>query len=243
MSDNNNGLFRCINARDKFECLQLVDNDEADVVNVNAEDLFTAGMHFQLEPFVMEESNGNRYLQRSAVVIKKGSSIRRVDDLRHRRVCLGPYNELYQWNIPIGILLELGKITSNCEGDELGSVENFFHEACAAGNWSSDSFLDNELKQKHRRLCTLCKDSTFNLCSENDPYGGPEGSLRCLLESNAEVAFTTIETAVNFFSRRPSEFINYEFLCLDNDRMNINSRGCTWARHPTNTFVIRKGRG
>ena len=75
-------------------------------------------------------------------------------------------------------------------------------------------------------------------------FGGPDGSLKCLVEGGrGEVAFTTIESAVEYFGRRPEEREHYEFLCLDGSRMAITSRGCDWAKHPTNTFVIRKGRG
>lgn len=74
-------------------------------------------------------------------------------------------------------------------------------------------------------------------------FGGAEGSLKCLVEGRGEVAFTTIDTAVMYFDRRPEERDHYELLCLDGSRMAISSRGCDWAKHPTNTFVIRKGRG
>jgi len=74
-------------------------------------------------------------------------------------------------------------------------------------------------------------------------YAGQDGSLKCLVEGGrGEVAFTTIETAVEYFGRRPDERDHYGLLCLDGSRMAITSRGCDWAKHPTNAFVIRKGR-
>lgn len=75
-------------------------------------------------------------------------------------------------------------------------------------------------------------------------FAGPDGSLKCLVEGGrGEVAFSTIENAVEYFARRPEEREHYELLCLDGMRMAITSRGCDWAKHPTNTFVIRKNRG
>lgn len=190
------------------------------------------------------------------------SRISSIAELKGKRACLGPYNQIHRWNVPIGILLASETIVPDCRG-ELHTVENYFGDSCAAGNWSTDAELDEELsklsvcqtvdpltiqrlplERKHTRLCSLCKDSSFAPCSENDMFAGPDGSLKCLVEGGrGEVAFTTIESALDYFSRRPEEREHYELLCLDGIRMAINSRGCEWAKHPTNTFVIRKNRG
>lgn len=54
------GAIACINARDKYECMTLIDRGEADIVNLDAEDLYLAGRLFDLEPFLMEEFNGSK---------------------------------------------------------------------------------------------------------------------------------------------------------------------------------------
>lgn len=219
--------------------MELIEKDEADTVNLMPEDLYLAGRLFNLEPFLTEEFNGRFFKQRAGVLIPKNSRIRNFHDLRNKRACLGPYNDIFQWKIPIGILMAGNAIIPDCR-DELHSVENFFLEACAAGNWSSDQFIDSELKRKHRKLCNLCKNTPFGLCNENDLFAGQEGSIKCMLEGRGEVAFTTIETALDYFSKRPSEREHYEFLCLDGSRMAITPGACPWAKLPTNAFVIRK---
>ncbi|UXI16294.1 RING finger protein unkempt [Sarcoptes scabiei] len=238
-SDQTRHVITCINARDRFECMELIEKDEADTVNLMPEDLYLAGRLFNLEPFLTEEFNGRFFKQRAGVLIPKNSRIRNFHDLRNKRACLGPYNDIFQWKIPIGILMAGNAIIPDCR-DELHSVENFFLEACAAGNWSSDQFIDSELKRKHRKLCNLCKNTPFGLCNENDLFAGQEGSIKCMLEGRGEVAFTTIETALDYFSKRPSEREHYEFLCLDGSRMAITPGACPWAKLPTNAFVIRK---
>lgn len=55
------GTFACINARDKYECMTLIDRDEADIANLDAEDLYLGGRLFDLEPFLLEEYNGSEY--------------------------------------------------------------------------------------------------------------------------------------------------------------------------------------
>lgn len=242
MSDNIPGTFSCINARDKFECMSLIDKDEADIANLDAEDLYLGGRLYDLEPFAMEEYNGNVYLERSAVIVPRRSRISSIHELKGKRACLGPYNHIHKWNVPIGILLASETMVPDCRG-ELQTVANYFGDSCAAGNWSTDNELDEELKRTVPRLCSLCKDSSFLPCSENDMFGGVDGSIKCLVEGGrGEVAFTTIETAIDYFNRRPEERDHYELLCLDGSRMAVTTRGCDWAKHPTNTFVIRKSR-
>ncbi|KAH9415000.1 Mfi2p [Dermatophagoides pteronyssinus] len=241
MADNIPGLFSCINARDKFECMRLLDRDEADIVNLDAEEIYMAGRLYNLEPFVREEYNGNNYLQRTAVLVRRDVKIHSLIDLKNKRACLGPYNDLYRWNIPLGILSYYETMVPDCRS-ELQTVEKFFLEACAAGNWSTDLFLDEQLKRKHRRLCSLCRDNVYGLCSEQDSFAGPDGSIKCMTEGLGEIAFTTIEMAVDYFAQRTIMSSMYEFLCMDGTRMAITSRGCHWAKHPTNAFVIRSGR-
>ncbi|CAG2113100.1 unnamed protein product, partial [Medioppia subpectinata] len=96
------------------------------------------------------------------------------------------------------------------------------------------------IERRHPNLCSLCKDP--QMCSERDPYAGEEGAIKCLMEGEGQVAFTTIETTEHYFKTRPEERDNYQFLCLDGSRMPITRRACEWARKPTNAFVIRKGR-
>ncbi|XP_054160591.1 transferrin-like [Oppia nitens] len=239
MSDNVPGTFSCINARDKYECIRLIDRDEADIVNLDAEDLYLAGRLYGLEPFIVEEFNGNIYKHRSGVLVHRNININSISDLKNKRACLGPYGSDSGWNIPVGLLLATDTLVPDCKG-EIDSVNNFFGVSCAAGMWSNDSYLDQQLKRKHSNLCGLCKDPV--MCSEKDPFAGDEGVIKCLLEGQGEVAFTSIETADSYFKSRPELKDSYQFLCLDGSRMPITRRACEWARRPTNAFVIRKGR-
>lgn len=43
--------------------MNKIARDEADILNVDAEDLYIAGRIFNLEPFAMEEDAGCKYLQ------------------------------------------------------------------------------------------------------------------------------------------------------------------------------------
>lgn len=96
----------------------------------------------------------------------------------------------------------------------------------------------------HPSLCSLCKDPLS--CSQSDEYSGYEGAIQCLLDGAGQVAFTTIDAVDKFFRERASAvnlIENYQFLCLDGSRMPVTRRACEWSRRPSNTFIIRKGKG
>lgn len=42
----------------------LISKDQADLMNVDAEDLYLAGRIYNLEPFAMEELNGSEFIRR-----------------------------------------------------------------------------------------------------------------------------------------------------------------------------------
>ena len=41
--------------------MSLIDKDEADIANLDAEDLYLGGRLYDLEPFAMEEYNGSTF--------------------------------------------------------------------------------------------------------------------------------------------------------------------------------------
>ena len=80
------------------------------------------------------------------MVLPRRSRISNIAELKNKRACLGSYNHIHKWNVPIGILLAAEKIVPDCRG-ELYTVENYFGDSCAAGNWSSDPELDEDLSK------------------------------------------------------------------------------------------------
>ncbi|RWS13584.1 transferrin-like protein [Dinothrombium tinctorium] len=232
------GSVQCVKARDKFECMYLISRDEADILNVEPEDLYLAGRLFNLDPFAMEVEDLYTYKYKSAVLIPKSSEISSLTDLRGKKSCHTSIGEAAGWNIPIGLLLANNIITPDCRG-ELFSAENFFSQSCAAGRWSKDPVVDELLKKRHPKLCELCKKPST--CTSTDEYAGVSGAVKCLVEGQADVAFTTVEGAINFFNNNRHHFrANYQFLCLDGRRMDVDINSCSWASKPTNSFVIRR---
>jgi len=81
------------------------------------------------------------------VVVPRRSRIATIHELKGKRACLGAYNSIQKWNVPIGILLASETMVPDCRG-ELHSVESYFGESCAAGNWSTEPELDEQLSMR-----------------------------------------------------------------------------------------------
>lgn len=80
------------------------------------------------------------------MIVPKKSRISSLAQLKGKRACLGPYNDNANWNVPVGILLASETMVPDCRG-EAYTVESFFGQSCAAGNWSHNVQLDDELSR------------------------------------------------------------------------------------------------
>lgn len=61
-------------------------------------------------------------------------------------------------------------------------------------------------EKRYSNLCALCEDPVK--CNYPDKYSGYEGAIRCLVEQNADVAFTKVIYVRKFFG----VFCFYSFL-------------------------------
>lgn len=50
--------------------MTLIDKDEADITNLDAEDLYLGGRLYDLEPFAMEEVNGSKSISNATFTSK-----------------------------------------------------------------------------------------------------------------------------------------------------------------------------
>jgi hypothetical protein len=97
-------------------------------------------------------------------------------------------------------------------------------------------------EQQHPQLCSLCRDPTS--CSASDGYSGETGAVRCLVEGDGDVAFTSVSAVNSYFDAHPRKSRDdYLLLCLDGSSELIGADSCDWGTRPGNAFVIRKGKG
>ncbi|KAH0624313.1 hypothetical protein JD844_008017 [Phrynosoma platyrhinos] len=125
-------------------------------------------------------SLGGSYL--AVAVVRSGSGLT-LDNLRGSRSCHTGLNRTAGWNIPIGLLLDSGRMAAmGCDFPAAASA--FFSASCVPGA-SGPGFPQS--------LCSLCKgDATGEGRCQSSPredYFGYSGALRCLAEGAGDVAF------------------------------------------------------
>nr|MBO0619161.1 PhnD/SsuA/transferrin family substrate-binding protein [Acinetobacter baumannii] len=141
-------LVQCISRPDRLSCMEALEADEADTVNLDAANLFVAGNHFNLSILAYEQNNGEPYKYRSVALVPKSLELSSLHELEGKRSCHTGVGRTAGWQIPITYLQRSGIMNQDCRG-ELETVENFFNQSCAPGKWSKDPIVDAELKRKH----------------------------------------------------------------------------------------------
>lgn len=67
--------------------------------------------------------------------------------------------------------------------------------------------------------------------------------MRCVVNGDGDVAFTTLDAINDFFKFNPRKNRDdYGVLCLDGSTEPITTDACDWGVKPSNAFVIKKGR-
>ncbi|XP_076331055.1 transferrin-like [Tachypleus tridentatus] len=235
MSQEMPNFVQCVSGRDKLDCMYIILNRQADLVNVAPEEVYIGGRYFSLVPVAMEATAYEKsYTYRAAAVVRKDLELRNLADLRNKSSCHGTFSDVVGWHVPISVLMGTDVIAQNCK-NELHAIGSFFLESCVAGSWSTDPVLEEKLRQKYPQLCSGCGNGTSCL---NNSFAGHEGALRCLINGGSDIAFTTIEATQTFFENRRTQEAKYEFLCLNTTRESLkNPRPCYWAQLPSNAFI------
>ncbi|KAF7382963.1 hypothetical protein HZH66_013365 [Vespula vulgaris] len=176
----------CLLEKDQDACLVAVRDDGADLVVVDGGSVLRAITDFNAQPIISEVygSGSTKYSERPAVVVvKKGSSISGLADLRGKRSCHSGYrNDFAGWLAPIHALKKANLIKS--EDD----VAEFFAGSCAPG------------AQPGSKLCQQCvgniasnddKVTEATKCkpTEAEAFKGGQGAIKCLTSDKGDVAF------------------------------------------------------
>jgi melanoma-associated antigen p97 len=237
LSKSTNGLLNCVVAKDRYECLNFVSSNKADVFNVDPSELYIAGKIYNLVPFAMEEFMNRPYRYKAVALVRRDRGPK-SGDLRGVKSCHTGIYRNAGYSIPTGFILEKTKPAPDCRG-ELYSVEKYFGESCIPGKYSPDPKIDIQLKRRHPNLCKLCKNPST--CSSSDEYAGYTGAIKCLVDGRGDVAFTKADAVDGYFQDKSDQLNDYEYLCPNGTRTKIeNIPECYLAKRPTNTYVTRK---
>ncbi|XP_050098263.1 melanotransferrin [Anopheles aquasalis] len=231
----------CHHGYDHDECMTLINDRKADVMTLDAGEVFSGGRFHSLIPLMQEGYEGGFTQFHAVAVIKKGS-LQDVTNLRHlrgKKACFAWVGSHAGWTIPIHTLQrEGGMVITDCN-NIVKTATDFFGPSCAV-----NSLIDkyNPIGDNSNNLCSLCTGVVpGGKCTPTDPYAGYEGAFRCLVEAGdiAFVKHTTVQEMVDSGFIPGVTVDQFELLCKDGSRQPISQyRQCEWSSVPSHAMVV-----
>ncbi|VVC43089.1 Transferrin,Transferrin family, iron binding site,Transferrin-like domain [Cinara cedri] len=231
----------CKQGVNKDDCMMLLDINSADILSLDAGEVFVGGRYNSLIPLMQQlfENDSTKYY--SVALIKK-NTLKDVYNLRHlkgKKACFAGVGTQAGWNIPINTLISKNYMEIIDCNNHVKSTINFFGPSCAV-----NSLLDkyNPMGDNSDSLCTICASKVSGQkCTWNDPYAGDEGAFKCLIEKG-DIAFLRHTTMLEIINDQSSptrtKEDDLELLCVDGSRRPISEfNRCNWGTAPTDAIV------
>ncbi|XP_040284245.1 melanotransferrin-like [Bufo bufo] len=225
----------CVEGTSPLNCIKLVKDNKADAVSVSGILTYKAGRWYNLKPVVGEvydQGAGTSYY--AVAVVRKNSNIT-INSLEGTKSCHTGYEKTSGWNVPIGYLLDSGRMSAvGCDIPK--GVSQFFSKSCVPG-----------AENLNASLCDLCKGnvSSVNQCGK-DMYQDYNEAFRCLVDEG-DVAFVKHSTVLDNSDGKNSDSwakdilsSDYQLLCRDGTHAEVTEwKRCNLARVPANAVVVR----
>uniref|UniRef100_A0A7S3QTH3 Transferrin-like domain-containing protein n=1 Tax=Dunaliella tertiolecta TaxID=3047 RepID=A0A7S3QTH3_DUNTE len=278
--------FLCTLRTSKDECLQAVEEGQAHVTIVGGNLLYSAYAKYNFAAIVAESASedlgdashwGVALTKRSMCASVDGDNsvggpITGLDDsLRGKRACHAGYRTTSGWFLPVGKLAERGIMNlseSTARAEEEGvrvdaeAVKNFWEDnVCAPGSTSNGPKLDGSIYGRVGAngggLCKQCKQG----CTNDDPYAGYDGALRCIDDINqdevtgGDIAFVKHSTVPDYdgppLNTRKNDFVGIcdaGCMTLFDEEGNPTKDGdgqfkykkCSTGKSASNAMVVKK---
>ncbi|KAL1022859.1 hypothetical protein UPYG_G00033410 [Umbra pygmaea] len=232
--------IKCIGDKSAEGCMRMIENSHVDAFSMNANDIYKFGEGINFNIAATEsgaDGEGNTYY--AVAVVKKINTGININSLKGRNSCHTGKGRTAGWNMPLGYLIDQGKMSvMGCQIPQ--GVADFFNASCIPG---SDPVPPS--------LCQLCKgDKSGNFkCKANDSeqYYDYKGAFRCLAEGAGEVAFIKHTTVLEYTDGNSDQAwasglksSDYELLCRDGTRAPVREhRRCHLVRVPARGIVVK----
>lgn len=241
--------LNCKLAQSTLACMQLIRNRDADLVVLDAADIYLAGVKFALIPIVMEQIDKYEPDHYAIAVAKKSDQSTDLFSLKGKLSCHSGFLKGAGWVMPLNFLLSNDRMRKYDDCDSARSAAEYFDKSCAPGVLSSVSSTQNISAWTIRNMCELCHGTGRGYCARDasEPFYGDTGAFRCLVEGGGQVAFCK-HTAIfenTGGSNRDTWARNliksdFELLCRDGSRAQVNDyKTCNLGSVPPNAIVTR----
>ncbi|XP_056130730.1 saxiphilin-like [Lampris incognitus] len=221
----------CVRAYSTTDCISKIRANRADVVTLDAGEVYSAVKQFGLIAIAKEIYSDGGCILSVAVVRNDTQDIR---SLQGRRSCHSGVRWTAGWSLPLGFLLSRNYLTWTKEQPLSQDVSTFFSASCVPGAAGMAA-----------PLCALCQGEKSYIrqknyhceTSNNEPFYNSQGALRCLRTGAGDVAFVDHLALENIEESEREEF---RLLCTDGTHAPLSQyRGCNLGRGPGGAVVAR----
>ncbi|TRY75589.1 hypothetical protein TCAL_00523 [Tigriopus californicus] len=237
----------CKRARTHIECMRQIHEGEADVVMLDAGDVYRGGWHYGLIPIMAEVYNLGTPHYYAVAVTKQRDNSSELIYLKRKNTCHTGVGQAAGWIIPMAWLIGNERIRDyGC--DSVRAAAEYFSKACAPG--AQSTFFTNRYESnywQYSHLCDLCHGQAGHYCDRNhmEDYYGYTGAFRCLVEGGGNVAFVKHTTVTeNCDGKRKAWWArnqlttDYELLCRDGTRASARDyKKCFLGKVKANALV------
>ena len=241
----------CVPAHDAVSCMQYIQEGIADITMLDAGDIYRAGRRYNLVPILSEKYNLNETAYYVVATSRQSDKETDLLYLKGKRSCHTGFGEAAGWVIPLSFLLSNGRMRSYGECEAAKAASQFFEKSCAPGALSGRFSQEEGSAWDFGNLCDLCHGESYKYCARDssEPFYGPTGALRCLVEGNGQIAFTRHTAILENAGKNPSFWSrnvipdDFELLCRDGSRAKYNEyRTCNLGLVSADALVTHANR-
>ncbi|KAI7807691.1 melanotransferrin [Triplophysa rosa] len=230
--------LRCVVASSKAECAQKLTKKDVDAFSASVKDIYDIGKLASFKIAAGESGvDGRGITYYGVAVVKRTNTAININNLKGKKSCHTGKNRTVGWNVPVGYLIDSGKMSAmGCDLSQ--GVADYFNASCVPGAQSDPA-----------SLCELCVGDGAGKfkCEEdnNERYFSYNGAFRCLVDDAGDVAFvkhTTVGENTDgqgepWAQALPSD--DFQLLCQDGTRSPVRDyEKCHLARVPSRGIVV-----
>ncbi|KAH9500928.1 hypothetical protein Btru_069227 [Bulinus truncatus] len=231
----------CLYGGNTTMCMEMIWRGDADLINLDAGDVYIAGRRYGLIP-VAAEDYGDMTMKFKVVAAARKTDSYTLFNMKGKKSCQPGAGRGDGWVIPLNIFIETEQfLPKDCT--IFRNIGELFTRSCISGS------LDTEYNPSVRpvSLCEGCKANGYSKCLRNSEefYYGSTGAFRCLVEKGGDVAFVRhLTVRDNTDGRNHAAWArnrrsdDYELLCKDGRRLNVDRwKECYLGEVPANAIV------